>query len=48
MRIDYVMDNPNDLQQLQAAFRSWAGSGSGRTVETPTAGKVRVTSCVPK
>ena len=47
MRIDYVMDTPKDLQELQSAFQQWARAGSGRTVDVPTAGKVRVTSCVP-
>jgi hypothetical protein len=48
IRVDYVMDTPGDLQELSSAFSRWAASGSGRTVQSPDPGKVRVTSCVPK
>jgi hypothetical protein len=48
MRIDYVGDTPNDLQQLGQAFQQWASAGSGRVVQTPDPSTVRVTSCVPQ
>ncbi|MBI2704666.1 MAG: hypothetical protein HYX32_05165 [Actinobacteria bacterium] len=50
VRIDYAMDTPADLDELQQAFEAWLKNDQtgGRTVEKPTADRLRVTMCIPE